>query len=63
MVIWDFGMCKGRERKGMAAWEQVVRVVVGIGVVEEVTLHPVFPSITPSVLDLHLFVFCLISKV
>jgi hypothetical protein len=36
MVIWDFGMCKGRERKGMAAWEQVVRVVVGIGVVEEV---------------------------
>ncbi len=37
MVIWDFGMCKGRERKGKAVWEQVVRVVVGIGVmVEEV---------------------------
>jgi hypothetical protein len=33
MVIWDdFGSCKGRERRGKAAWE-LMRVVVERGVV------------------------------
>jgi hypothetical protein len=34
MVIWDgFGSCKGIERRGKAAREQVMGVVVEIGVV------------------------------